>query len=129
MIVENEFNKKIKTYLKENTNSSASKTISLIMKLYLGDNYYSAFDSFGAYVGLNFSIYPVENINNSKIIGYSYMISYSIDGFYQNKETEESNTPMKLKYCTQFLAKRVLYRFMQIPNLNQIINDRLNNNK
>ena len=100
------FNKKIKTYLNED--STFKEIIEFIVKYYKSDNYYIIFDKIGQDLG--FSFFSAITDNNKFVPTLSFEPN--------NKLNKEVETEMLYEYCDlktsyEIMAKEVLYLLLR----------------
>lgn len=125
MTPEQSFNRRIKRFLTEQPQSTASTTIRQVVMLNPGHkNYYSLFDSFSFRLGIGIIAQGIIN-KNGKTIGYVPSIKYYPGNSLKEEPRVESliseTAPLSLSRCYEYLAKELLYRIMRVPDLNSLI--------
>lgn len=125
MTSEQAFNQRIKKFLLEEPESTASKTIRRIEKFNPNFNsYYQLFDDFAFELGLGMIASEIVN-KNYKTIGYIPSIKYYLDNPLNEEPRIDKliseSLPLSLNKCYEFLAKELLYRIMNISNLETVI--------
>ena len=126
MTVEQAFDKRIQKFLDEQPNSSASKTIRQIERSNPSfKSFYILFDDFTYKLGIEMIARDVVNERTGKILGYIPCIKYSSNKFLNEKPRVEplidSEFPLNLIDCYEYLAKELLYRIMRIQDLDELI--------
>lgn len=122
MTGEQAFENRIKRFLKEQPDSTASITIKKLESYYPNfRSYYSLFDEFSFRLGIGIIAKEVVGSKTNKTIGYVPCLKYYADNLLKEEPRVEplvsGTTPLKLNHCYDYLAKELLYRIMRIQNL------------
>lgn len=120
------FEKRIKKFLIEQPDSSATATILKIKNcLPKSGSYYNLFDDFCNRLGFGFVNDELVNEKNDKTIGFYPLIKYYPNNILNEPAGEKQlvnvNSPVNEKLSYEILAKQVVYRIMEIPNLDEVI--------
>lgn len=125
MTPEQAFNRRIKKFLSENPESTASKKIKILEKFNPKfQSYYELFDSLLLELGISMII-DEKVTKKSRTIGYIPSLEYHTGNMLKEKsgvvQLINENSPLSLNKCYDNLAKNLLYRLMKVPNLEQLI--------
>ena len=119
------FNKEIEQHRKQEPNNSAIKVILRYMKENRYTDYYSAMDSLGLKVGLEFCVENLYN-PNYEFIGYIPSIKYLPHnpakheaGLFPLRRDEDYFKSATKAYA--YVAKEYYYRLMSIHNLEELV--------
>lgn len=129
MTSEQAFSRRIKKFLSEQPESNASQTIRKIEILNPNFNtYYGLFDDFAFKLGLG--IIAIEIVNkNYKTIGYIPSIKYYPDNLLNEEPRTDrlisEASPLRLNKSYEYMAKELLYRIMRVPNLEELILEKI----
>jgi hypothetical protein len=85
--------------------------------------FYSMFDEFAYKLGLSFNALPFYNDRSEKLMGYIPYLSYLPDNKFGEKREEirVGTLPQTSTKCNEMLAKAVLYKIQEIPDLEKVI--------
>ena len=125
MSVDKIFEARINKFLNSDPDSDASKTIKLIKSSSpdFWGGYLVLFEELAEFMGLRFNMVEYKRVRNKRL--YVPFFRYKKGNLFGKEEERikliDERAPITLDECYEGIAKELLYRFMAVKNLEEVL--------